>query len=82
MYTFDLSILSKDLEPEANFYFRLNKVIDLFNFYALHLYDFILMKNEFTITLITEIYGMMCYYRCCRSATQPRLLCAKSTFTT
>jgi hypothetical protein len=26
MYTFDLSMLSKDLEQEKNFYFRLNKV--------------------------------------------------------
>jgi hypothetical protein len=26
MYTFDLSILSKDFAQEKNFYFRLNKV--------------------------------------------------------
>ena len=29
MYTFDLSILSKNLEAEKNFYFRLNKVLKM-----------------------------------------------------
>jgi hypothetical protein len=29
MYTFDLSMLSKGLEQEKNFYFRLNKVLEM-----------------------------------------------------